>query len=388
MPFYSVADHMHSGEMLPERIRRTVRRVVSRAHDFYQPRARMASFRELFPGSDLIADYRESTLPLVDWDELPKFLPQYGRHRTPVMTGRKDITAILKNGLYCPINQAIMGPDARLVRESVDRGGLLETPRYDMSYLKMRPGHIGGHAMVLRSGSSVYYHVLMDSAMRLLALWRPRLRQLDEIQLLTSEQPSPLVEYLVERLAPNNCRIVVLKSDRRYQVDELIFTTFKTNLGYIPYHYAEMFRNRLLPDRPSRRDRRILISRENATHRRISNLDELKAALAAFGFEVVKPETLSVEDEIEIFYDAEIVIGAHGSGLTNIVFSESAVLIELFATQMMAPHFMRMSKCLNHEYHYLMGDGEDLFPEEYSVDVRKVLTIVEEITMRGCVYQA
>jgi capsular polysaccharide biosynthesis protein len=79
--------------------------------------------------------------------------------------------------------------------------------------------------------------------------------------------------------------------------------------------------------------RRLYVSRQGGSARRVLNHDRFSAILEAHGFEAVVAETLSVRQQIELFAEAEVVLGVHGAGLTNAVFSPSgALLIELQPT--------------------------------------------------------
>jgi hypothetical protein len=76
--------------------------------------------------------------------------------------------------------------------------------------------------------------------------------------------------------------------------------------------------------------RRIYSSRARAHHRHITNEAEVVQVLERHGFEVVHPESLPIKEQIELFAGAETVIGVHGSGLTNTIFSPpGARVIEL-----------------------------------------------------------
>jgi|SRR5690625_177711 len=192
----------------------------------------------------------------------------------------------------------------------------------------------------------------------------------------TSVVPKPMVE-IGGRVVPPNCEVVCLDETRLYDVEKLIFTPFKPSTAYLPDRYASMLRERLLPHRQPACNRRILISRRGANRRRIKNFHELETALSPFGFETVQPETLSMLDEIELFYDAEIVVGAHGSGLTNILFSHQTAVVEIFATPEIIPHFYVMSQWLGHDYRYVLGTGDDIYPTEYPIDVESVVAEVD-----------
>lgn len=68
---------------------------------------------------------------------------------------------------------------------------------------------------------------------------------------------------------------------------------------------------------------RVLISREQRTSWR--NLHTYRAVqdmlVSRYGFEILRPELLSLEEEIQIYKTAEIVIGAEGAGLYSAVFA-------------------------------------------------------------------
>ena len=71
---------------------------------------------------------------------------------------------------------------------------------------------------------------------------------------------------------------------------------------------------------------RIYISRRLTQHRRMLNEDEFVAELSRLGFVVVVLESLSFAAQVDLFSNAEVVVGAHGAGLTNLVFSRNCKL--------------------------------------------------------------
>ena len=76
--------------------------------------------------------------------------------------------------------------------------------------------------------------------------------------------------------------------------------------------------------------RRIYASRARAHRRHIANEAEVVQVLERRGFEVVHPESLPIKAQMELFAGAETVIGVHGSGLTNTIFSPpGTTVIEL-----------------------------------------------------------
>ena len=65
---------------------------------------------------------------------------------------------------------------------------------------------------------------------------------------------------------------------------------------------------------------RIYISRADATTRRVSNEAELVTLLERYGFEKVLFSALTLYEQAAICHNAEVIVGPHGAGLSNIVF--------------------------------------------------------------------
>jgi len=63
---------------------------------------------------------------------------------------------------------------------------------------------------------------------------------------------------------------------------------------------------------------RIFISREDATRGLAENEAVLSSALRELGFRHVVPGTLSYREQLALFAGAEVVVGTHGAGLTNL----------------------------------------------------------------------
>ncbi|MDE0808197.1 MAG: glycosyltransferase family 61 protein [Alphaproteobacteria bacterium] len=76
--------------------------------------------------------------------------------------------------------------------------------------------------------------------------------------------------------------------------------------------------------------RRIYISRDDATVRRVSNESTLTDRLSEFGFEAHKLGTLDIETSVAMFANAEMIVTPHGSGAFNNLFApRSATVIEI-----------------------------------------------------------
>ena len=64
--------------------------------------------------------------------------------------------------------------------------------------------------------------------------------------------------------------------------------------------------------------------------RQFTNEDEVTALMASRGIAAVDTDGMPVVDQIRLFNQARLIVSPHGAGLTNLIFSEQAQVVELF----------------------------------------------------------
>lgn len=94
---------------------------------------------------------------------------------------------------------------------------------------------------------------------------------------------------------------------------------------------------------------KIFITREKAKFRRISNMDEVLPVVKANGYTVVELEDYSLVEQINLFYHAKKIAGAHGAGFSHIAFTEASVL-DIIVEGYDADWFLKLSKTFNVPY--------------------------------------
>lgn len=156
------------------------------------------------------------------------------------------------------------------------------------------------------------------------------------------------------------------------------FTGSPANLRWI--------RNRILSN-TSESDRsfanRIYISRADASRRRIRNEDELVNALAGEGFVKYVPSELSFEDQVRLFAGAGVIIGPHGAGLTNMIYSTNASVVDMFTNEGANEHFFVLANELDHSYEFVLcepADDDDSPPrhKDMIADVASVKDVIAD----------
>ena len=131
-------------------------------------------------------------------------------------------------------------------------------------------------------------------------------------------------------IAPDS--VFVLPPDHVVQFPELYVLPRTLTTGVLAPVVANVLRGLVQVRADSARPSRIYVTRKTAERRRIVNDDEVLATLMRHGFVEVSAEGLSVQEQTSLFAQAEAVIGVHGAGLTNAVFSApGTLLIELQA---------------------------------------------------------
>ncbi len=80
---------------------------------------------------------------------------------------------------------------------------------------------------------------------------------------------------------------------------------------------------------PRSRDRKLYITRAGAAKRRVMNQAELHTMLEGQGFEIFRPELLSITEVAQAFSDASVVVTQNGAGIANLLFGDDLKVVEL-----------------------------------------------------------
>lgn len=101
---------------------------------------------------------------------------------------------------------------------------------------------------------------------------------------------------------------------------------------------------------------KVFISRNDANRRRLQNRDEIMSILSNRGYKSYELASLSFEQQVKLFSQAEEVIGVHGAGLTNLIFASDCKVTELFGDYF-RPTFYLLAEILDLDYHFLSGNS-------------------------------
>ncbi|MEG4021927.1 tetratricopeptide repeat protein [Microcoleus sp. S13C4] len=270
---------------------------------------------------------------------------------------------------------AVITPDNYLLADvSRDYPGFLpgcekhDVRKHSVFQLESFPGlkQIDGSVAVLSGLSgNVYFHWMVDVLPRI-ELLRHSGRDLAEIDWF-------LVNSCQHQFQRESLRILgipqekVWESDRlpHIQATELIVPSFAGYLGWPSGWAMDFLRREFLKGMiPSLRyPKRIYISRSKARYRRVLNEEDVVEVLEKFGFVSILPESMSLAEQIAHFYHAEVIVAAHGSGLTNTIFCHQGTkVIELVSPHYISHYYWGISQYLQLEHYFLAGEAFECYP--------------------------
>lgn len=221
-----------------------------------------------------------------------------------------------------------------------------------------------------------YYHWTIETV--------PKIRYLREFERETSTDVTYLVpgnapswlDQTLELLAVPESK-VEYASDDVYQCRRLILPSFPLRTRSDYEWIVDRVLTNATPDREAiGAGNNVYVSRSNAVERQVVNEDEVMEALSEYGFERYLLEEHTVAENATLFNEADVIVGAHGAGLTDLIYCEDATVIELFGSKIVGA-YQRLAETMGVEYEALecSPKSTDLFvdPESLASTVESVL---------------
>jgi len=173
---------------------------------------------------------------------------------------------------------------------------------------------------ILFGSSSSWFHFLVEVLPRFLLL--EEFDFTEYVVIVRGKMPHPITEVL-ESLGVKS--IITMLDGEKVYVDELITLTDlrykdvtnleirRLDLSAVRKYILDIFPQSAGPGR-------IFLERDEKLFRTLSNRQDLQTMLQNMGFECIKPELLTVAQQVNLFTNADIVVAESGAALTNIIF--------------------------------------------------------------------
>lgn len=227
--------------------------------------------------------------------------------------------------------------------------------------------YIDNTVMPLHNVFQAYYHTLVEDIPKL-RYYHTHRKKTDRSPIIIV--PSDVRDYKIELLElfdiDSSC--IYYQSAEELRCKEILLPIHRPHIYNSSkfYHsfrpstadlkWMSSFLNRQeVTETQSSLQRRIYVSREGS-QRAISNQSQMKSILEGFQFEIYHPEDHPVNQQVDTFSQAEIIVGPHGSGLTNMIFSQSPQIIEIFPSDYIRPFYYVLSQQLGYNYQSLVGE--------------------------------
>lgn len=237
----------------------------------------------------------------------------------------------LNDMLFCDEEERVDLRDG-VLRKVIGEYAVVEEPK-QVNYLE-------GAINLVGIASYNYYHMLIEILPKLIIA--DRYEEYRGLPVLVDEIILKIPQYQEALAIVNQYNHEVIKVDigEKWRVERLVHISpntwmpinlYNRNLSrvsdfLISETYLYNMRNRVLSavssngDNAASEKKRYFISREKLNTVRLKNESEIRDLFLASGFEVLCPEKLSFEEQVEKFSEAECIAGSTGAAFANIIF--------------------------------------------------------------------
>lgn len=298
----------------------------------------------------------------------------------------------LQGGRICLNPWAFISADDKLLFQESNCYNTRPLDHWIFSSLKLpKATHLKGRTLFL-SFRRNYWHSLTDdfSLINLLEANRIELSQFDYI---ISEKPdNDTMCQLHEIWGIAQDKLISLVELKHIECEEIYFLSGSLSLAKEPILQARekiLNRTKCFKQEPTNK---VFISREDANTRRCLNQSECFDLLSSrLNFECIIPSGKNLFEQAEFFNRAEMVVGVHGAGLSNILFmKKDSTVIELRYKKQRgkfssASCYEELCKLLEIKHHTIFCDGEErhelkgrlIEDADILVDKEELLRVVE-----------
>lgn len=319
-------------------------------------------FEEVFPGEVI------KRSPPITSDERVHFKFREG---APGITKRSNPTycALLKNAGVIGVSGAVIDSANKLIGDiSVELGKSIEQHALLQTIQFRKPLKIEGKSTLIAApvAASNYFHWMIDALPRFAIVAESGLLNGESINVIVSGNHQVYQLESLRKLGLDREKIISLEEHPFVKCKELITPSLTCLSGNMPYWTID-FLQKTFSDwlRPiEEMPKRIFVSRAKASSRRLINEEVVKGYLLEHNFVTVCLEGKSLKEQVELFFNADEIVGIHGAGFTNLVFAKQGTnVIEFFPSTYVNQCYWTIASHCNLNYAYLLGEGDDTTDE-------------------------
>jgi hypothetical protein len=269
----------------------------------------------------------------------------------------RPFLAYFKNPLLFGRHFSILDSQKHVFKECIrlDRRWKAGVPRRG-AHIEKNARHVPGVYLQACSEFHAHYaHHFCDIVPKLMLFEQQGL--LHQVPALLHDASKPLSDASFHRLGldtPESKRW----DDTCWKVDGLYFASdFKKFCSWTP-ESAAYVREKFSPglDRKPPGKKLFYISRRNGS-RPALNEGEILAALKPWGITVVEPDLLPLQEQIELFSEAGLIIGPQGAGIQNSLWAPPGCLVlEFISPRYFSGVYWTLAESVGHKYGFVTGE--------------------------------
>jgi len=149
----------------------------------------------------------------------------------------------------------------------------------------------------------------------------------------------PQFKQILDDLNSRNFQIIPLEKNVQVNVNELVYFSdcawmpinLKKNTsmelkdcllseGAITYVRDSVLHDKMHVEN-NKYSKNIFLARKTMANKRLVNEEDVSNILINYGFEVIYPENLSFREQVQVFGNAQVIIGTTGAALTNLIYA-------------------------------------------------------------------
>jgi hypothetical protein len=238
---------------------------------------------------------------------------------------------------------------------------------------------------MLAGGGAInyYYHWLFDAMPKISLLKQSGLFDQMDYFLVPNYVYKFQKEYLDYFGIPAS-KVINGELEKHVEADKLYVASYVRVDDHHPKWTLDFLYNNLIKqhDKPKRHKRIYIARGDAAVNRKVINEGDLIEMLKSFDFEIHYLSGLSIVEQANLFNAAEIVIGAHGAGLSNIAFCEPGTkVLEFFPDNYVRHLFYDICNKRGVKYDYLLCSSERTASN--SADGQKISLIADVAAIKA-----
>lgn len=241
------------------------------------------------------------------------------------------------------------------------------------SQKEIQTEYIDSASWVVDDKSHNYFHWMTDVLGRVFILD-------NKIQQYPILLPSELrnSKFILETLEILEIPYKLFEREKKYLIKNLVLPSRTAEVGNYNKNFIHDISNQLVKSRlgnPRNENiKKIWLSRENESRRRIKNETEVKDFLLSKGYKCVYPDKLKLSEQIDLFKNVERVVSIHGAALTNIMFmNKNSKVLEIRNNRDLKNNsFFSLASEFEIEYFYFLAESlSNNVHDDLTVDIKE-----------------